>query len=313
LANLRSAKSLFFNNKEDNPEASEITALMALTEIIKQNIINIVFQPIVSLSDGEVLGYEALSRGPKGSSLERPDALFSTAAKFNMIWELEYLCRANALERAKEIIPHKMIFINVDPKIINDSRFQKGHTREMLHKFCANTGNVIFEITEKTAINDYMNFCRILDNYTSQGYKIAIDDTGSGYSGLKTLANIRPNFIKVDMELIRDIDKDSLKQAMLKALHDFSISTNSKIIAEGIETEGELNTLINIGIPYGQGFFLQKPHPDFTEPSPELKQTILEINRLRKRELYYTPITMPVGELAQQYTGFPSKHWAMQP
>lgn len=297
---------MFGKYHSKNLEPSEMKTFMELKNILDQSEIRVVFQPVVSLSDAEIIGYEALSRGPHGSILERPDALFATAAKFDLVWELEYLCRASALEKAKDIIPNKMIFLNVDPKIINDPRFQKGQTQDMLRRFQANAGNVIFEITEKTAIDDYKSFCRILDNYTSQGYKIAIDDTGSGYSGLRTLAETRPNFIKVDMELVRDIDKDNLKQAMMKALYDFSVSTNSKIVAEGIETQGELSTLINIGVPYGQGFFLQRPHPDFVELSSSLKQTIIEINRMKKRELYYTPITMPVGEIAQQEPGFPS-------
>lgn len=296
----------FFNNHIGNNDASEMKALMTLKSILKHRDIRIVFQPVVSLSDAEVIGYEALSRGPKGSLLEHPDALFATAAKHDLIWELEYLCRAGALEKAKDIIPAKMIFINVDPNIIKDPRFHKGQTMELLHKFCARTGNVIFEITEKSAIDDYRSFCRILDNYISQGYKIAIDDTGAGYSGLRTIAETRPNFIKVDMELIRDIDKDNLKQAMLKALYDFSLSTNSKIIAEGIETQDELKTLIKIGVPFGQGYFLQKPHPDFLQLSPTVKNTILEFNRVKKRELYHTPITMPVGKLALQDKVFPS-------
>lgn len=288
-----------------NMEPSEMKSFVELKNILDQSEIRIVFQPVVSLSDAEIIGYEALSRGPAGSILERPDALFKAAAKFDLVWELEYLCRGSALERAKDIIPTKMIFLNVDPKIINDPRFQKGQTQDMLRRFQANAGNVIFEITEKTAIDNYKNFCRILENYTSQGYKIAIDDTGSGYSGLRTLAETRPNFIKVDMELVRDIDKDTLKQAMMKALYDFSVSTNSKIIAEGIETQEELSTLINIGIPLGQGFFLQKPQPEFTDLPPATRQLILEINSQKKRELYHTPITMPVGEIAQQERGFP--------
>ena len=292
--------------KTANKQTSEMKSFMELKNILEQSAIRIVFQPVVSLTNAEIIGYEALSRGPKDSMLERPDALFATAAKYDLVWELEYLCRRTTLEKAKDLAPSKMVFINVDPKIINDPRFQKGQTQDMLRQFQANTGNIIFEITEKTAIDDYKGFCRILDNYTSQGYKIAIDDTGSGYSGLRTLAEIRPNFIKVDMELVRDIDKDNLKQAMLKALYDFSVSTNSKIIAEGIETQGELATLISIGIPYGQGFFLQKPLPEFSEIPGSIKQIILELNKRKKRELYHTSMTLPVGEIAQQEQAFPS-------
>ena len=187
----------------DRQKSNDSLILLELQDILNHKGISAVFQPVVSLTDAGVIGYEALSRGPQGSILQQPDALFSAAHRFDLVWELEYLCRAEALEKAKNIIPEKMIFINVDPQIINDPRFQKGHTREILNRFQANAGNVIFEITEKTAIEDYQSFCRILDNYTSQGYKIAIDDTGSGYSGLKMLAQIHPHFIKVDMGMIR--------------------------------------------------------------------------------------------------------------
>lgn len=270
-----------------------------LQTIIEHRAITVVFQPVVSLTGAEVIGYEALSRGPQGSPLERPDALFAVAAKHDLTWELEYLCRTQALEIAKDVIAAKKLFLNVDPKIIKDSRFHKGHTREMLQRLCADAGNIIFEITEKTAIIDYQGFRHILDNYISQGYKIAIDDTGAGYSGLKTLAQIRPHFIKVDMDLVRDIDKDSLKQAMMKALYDFSVSTNSQIIAEGIETLGELETLIAIGIPYGQGYFLQRPQPGFGDISPELRKTIKAIHR-RKAARRRTHRALPIGEIAQQ-------------
>jgi EAL domain-containing protein (putative c-di-GMP-specific phosphodiesterase class I) len=271
-----------------------------LKSIIERQAISVVFQPVVSLSGGEVIGYEALSRGPQGSPLERPDALFAVAAKHDLTWELEYLCRTKALEIAKDIIASKKLFLNVDPKIIKDSRFHKGHTREMLQQLYADAGNIIFEITEKTAIADYQSFRRILDNYISQGYKIAIDDTGAGYSGLKTLAQIRPHFIKVDMDLVRDIDKDSLKQAMLKALYDFSVSTSSQIIAEGIETLSELETLISLGIPYGQGYFLQRPQPGFGDISPDLRRTIKSRTRRKGRTSRRTCQAMAIGEIAQQ-------------
>jgi EAL domain-containing protein (putative c-di-GMP-specific phosphodiesterase class I)/CBS domain-containing protein len=270
-----------------------------LKEIIDRQEIMPVFQPIASLTDGSVIGYEALSRGPHGSMLERPDALFSAAAEGDLVWELEYLCRTKALEKAKGIIASKMLFINVDPQIINDHRFQKGLTRELLQNYCAEAGNLIFEITEKTAISDYKNFCRILDNYKSQGYRIAIDDTGAGYSGLKTLAETRPHFIKVDMALVRDIDKDGLKQAMMKALHDISLITGSQIIAEGIETRDELDTLVSIGIPYGQGFYLQKPAPAFMDIAPGIRETIVAINLGKTGDRQRNPHALPVGEIVR--------------
>lgn len=275
-----------------------------LHKILQHKDIKAVFQPIVSLADGEVFGYEALSRGPKGSLLERPDVLFPAAEKFNKVWELEFLCRSKALARAKGLPRDKMLFINVDPKIINDQRFQKGVTLEMLAQYKIDASNIIFEITEKNSIADYKNFRKILDNYTSQGYKIAIDDAGAGYSGLKLVAETRPQFIKIDMDLVRDIDKDALKQALMRAFYEFSIMTNMKIIAEGIETCDELDTLIHIGIPYGQGYLLQRPAVQFLDSSREIKDAILSKNYRKKQETFHTALTMPIGELSRRDPGF---------
>lgn len=270
--------------KADEEACSELDRILGAQNIKP------VFQPIVSLVDASIVGYEALSRGPRGSLLERPDKLFAAAEKVDKLWDLELLCRSKALERAREMDSDKMMFINVAPNIIHDPRFQKGFTREIIAKYKIDAANIIFEITEKTSIDDYRSFRRVLDNYTSQGYKIALDDTGSGYSGLKLLAETRPQFVKIDMDLVRDIDKDSLKYALMKAFYEFSLATDIKIIAEGIETLDELNALIDIGIPYGQGYLMQKPAPEFLELPPTIKEHIVARNRLKRKETVHTAL-----------------------
>jgi len=275
-----------------------------LEEILQSKNITAVFQPIVSLIDGEIFGYEALSRGPQGSLLEKPDALFPAAEKFNKVWELEFLCRSKAFAVANVLPKDKMLFVNVDPKIINDARFQKGVTLDMLAHYKIDASSIIFEITEKNSIDDYKSFRKVLDNYTSQGYKIAIDDTGAGYSGLKLLAETRPQFIKIDMDLVRNIDKDNLKKALMKAFYEFSVMTNMKIIAEGIETIDELNTLIHIGIHYGQGYLLQRPIREFLDISLEIKETIINKNYRKKQEVFHTPLTMSIGEISRRDQAF---------
>ena len=291
---------------DDNYIKDEHEIDKELQAILTNKSITAVFQPIVSLLDGDIFGYEALSRGIPGSKLAKPDALFAAAEKYDKVWELEFLCRSKAFAKAHELPTDKMLFINVDPKIIKDTRFQKGVTLEMLTQYNIDASNIIFEITEKSSIEDYKNFRRVLDNYTSQGYKIAIDDAGAGYSGLKSVAEIRPQFIKIDMDLVRDIDKDVLKQALLKAFYEFSVSTNMKIIAEGIETIDELETLIHIGIPYGQGYLLQRPAVEFLEIDPNVKNHIIMSNLQKKQETFYTPLTMPIGDICRQDQGFSS-------
>jgi len=301
LNNIMNKKIIESNN---NYSQEEQATYNELEKILRTKDVKAVFQPIISLLDGEVFGYEALSRGPQGSLLEQPNALFPAAERFNKVWELEFLCRSKAFARAYGLPKDKMLFVNVDPKIINDSRFQKGVTLDMLAHYKIDASNIIFEITEKNSIEDYRGFRKVLDHYTSQGYKIAIDDAGSGYSGLKSLAEIRPQFIKIDMDLVRNIDKDALKQGLIKALYEFSVVANMKMIAEGIETIDELHTLINIGIPYGQGYLLQRPAAQFVEVSPRVKEAIISKNHRRKQEAFHTPLTMPIGEISRRDQGF---------
>lgn len=281
------------------PETNQITLYQNLKEILIKAYINTVFQPIVSLADGSILGYEALSRGPHGSPLEYPDVLFDAARKLGRTWELESLCRAKALERAREILPEYRLFLNVDPKVIYDEKFRRGFTKELLGKYHLDPANIIFEITEKSSVEDYKSFKKVIDNYMDQGYKIAIDDAGAGYSGLNLVAEIRPQYLKIDMKLIRNIDKDSLRRNLVKTLYDFCIVSGIKIIAEGIETINELNTLIDIGIHYGQGYLIQRPLPLFNNISENIKKAIAERNKVKNLTYYHNSSTIAIGDVAK--------------
>lgn len=266
-----------------------------LEMILETGAITSVFQPIISLKDASVIGYEALSRGPENSSLQFPDKLFSTAEYYNKSWELESLCRVKALEKAQRITNDKLLFLNVDPLIFSDEKFRKGFTKNFLSSHNIPASSIIFEITEKTAIQDYARFRQALSNYTDQGYQIAIDDTGSGYSGLTTLTEIKPNYVKIDINLIRDIHKDAFKQALIKALVSFSNSTNIKLIAEGIECEKELAMLIDLDVYAGQGFYIQRPSCDFIPIKTECKNFIVKQNKLKKINLNY--LNRIIGEI----------------
>ncbi|MBL4931307.1 GGDEF domain-containing protein [Clostridium paridis] len=239
------------------------------------------YQPIVSLINGEVLGYEALTRGPEDSVLRNPEKLFDTAHKLNKSLELELLCRTKALRNSKSLSKDKLLFINVDPNIFKDESFKKGLTKEILNGENISTENIIFEITEKTCIEDYKIFKKALFNYLDQGYKIAIDDMGSGYSGLKMLSETRPHYVKIDMDLVRNINEDLFKQSLIECFVKLAQITNMKLIAEGIETQEELQTLISLGVYAGQGFFLGLPSPEIIDIDLKIKNYISESNRMK--------------------------------
>ncbi len=255
-----------------------------LLEILYKKKIQTVFQPIVCLQDGSVHGYEALSRGPQNSILHTPDMLFKCAQKFNKLWELEFLCRSKAFEAAFKIKNNFRLFLNVNPNIMQDVKFRRGFTKEYLEKFGIDPKRIIFEITESEAINHLDDFIKTIDNYKQQDYRIAIDDAGAGYSGLNLISDIHPNYIKLDMKLVRDIDKDTTKQTLIQCLNEFSEYTETALIAEGIETKAELLTLIEIGVQYGQGFFLQKPNGILNTISRDVVE-IIQVKNENKRKL----------------------------
>lgn len=253
-------------------------------EILYQKKIFTVFQPIVSLRDGTIYGYEALSRGPEESILHTPDMLFKCAQRFNKLWELEFLCRSKAFEAAFKIESEFNLFLNVNPNIMQDVKFRKGFTKEYLEKFNIDPKRIIFEITEHEAINHMSDFIKTVNHYKEQNYGIAIDDAGAGYSGLNLISDIHPNYIKLDMKLIRNIDRDLTKQSLIKCLNEFSTFSETPLIAEGIETEEELVKLIEIGVQYGQGFFIQRPNGLAMPISQDVIKIIQEENANKRNQ-----------------------------
>ena len=270
----------------------------ALMRIIREETITSVFQPIVSLRDGSVLGHEALSRGPAGTDMESPDMLFSVAEAVREIWELERLCRAKALTAMQYARVDTMLFLNVNPNVVEDVKFQKGFTKDYLRQFGIEPDRVIFEITERTASRNMEEFKRLIGYYKGQQYKIAIDDAGAGYSGLNLITDLQPHYLKLDMQLIRGIDRDTVKQALVKSLQEFAKVTGTYLIAEGIETREELEKLIHIGVHYGQGYYIQRPAPALSGVPQNVAAVISDINA-KKNHLYgYSLSDVYIGNLS---------------
>lgn len=251
-----------------------------LLKIIEDENINTVFQPIVSLKDGEVLGYEALSRISIPECSIRIDELFQLARNEDRLWALEKLCRKKALKNSSTMPKSAVLFLNVDVKVMEDLDFKSGFTKKNLENYGIPPESIVFEITEKTAITDINLFRASINYYQSQNFKIAIDDFGSGYSGLNRLCSLSTNFLKIDINLIKDINKQAIKKSIISSIVDFCKKSSIKTIAEGIETRDELKTLIELGIDYGQGYYLALPKPEFQSLDQDRR---LEIIKFLKR------------------------------
>jgi EAL domain-containing protein (putative c-di-GMP-specific phosphodiesterase class I)/GGDEF domain-containing protein len=259
-----------------------------IASILKQRTIKTVFQPIVSLRDGGILGYEALSRVTGEYSYLSAEELFAEAHEHNLLWDIEYLTRSIAIKTASDIIRNNYrvkIFINVSSSIMQDARFNAGFTKNILSSLHIDEENIVFEITEKKAVEDINLFKNLVNHYKGQKFKIAVDDLGSGYSGLNLISDIIPHYAKLDMQLIRNIHKDRLKQGLVKGIVEFSNISNILLIAEGIESQEELEIVCNLGVQYGQGYYIQIPKENVV-PTDQIFLHVLRDINIRKNHIY---------------------------
>ncbi len=232
-----------------------------LERILLEETVDSVFEPIVQLADLKITGYEALSRGPVGTGLESPLNLFSIAERCGFEFELDNLCRRQALRNARGIRADQKLFLNILPSSIHDPDFAGVRVREMLGELGLAPQNLVLEISERQAIANYPIFREAIDHFSRLGFEIALDDTGAGFSSLEAALELNPRYLKIDMSLVRGIEGNPQKQEALRGLHSLSEKMRSTVIAEGIETRSELEAIQDLGIEYGQGFIFGRGGP----------------------------------------------------
>jgi EAL domain-containing protein (putative c-di-GMP-specific phosphodiesterase class I)/GGDEF domain-containing protein len=218
---------------------------------LRDRMVYVDYHPIVVASTREIFGYEALARGQM-RTLRSPEVMFDVAAEADLIWELSRLCRSRALEGMNtRLTAGQLLFINVDPHDFSDPAFTEQEVAE--------PSRVVIEITERTAIKDYPKFRERLKAFRAMGYRFAVDDAGSGYAGLGSIANLEPDFIKLDISLINAIDTNFIKQNLVQTMVRFADDHNAMVIAEGVERAEEFKTVQELGVHLVQGFFLHRP------------------------------------------------------
>ena len=205
-----------------------------------------------------IVGYEALTRF-RFPPARSPADWFAEAAELGLDVELELAAVRTAITTATtngaaNALADKFLSINAGPAAICDDGFAPaldGVLRDEL----------VIEVTEHAAISDYQRFRAKFSPFAARGARLAVDDTGAGYASLRHILQLGPQVIKLDLSLIRDIDRDPARRVLAATLLEFAYQTDAAVIAEGIETEGELETLIELGVDCGQGFLLGRPSP----------------------------------------------------
>lgn len=229
-----------------------------LARVVHDKLIATVFQPVVNLRTKAVIGYEALSRGPAGTELENPEVMFELARDFDLVWELEALCIENVLPWLHDVCSRGYLFFNLESQFIQQLQ-QRG--TEVFDPFFESNRQIVIEVTERSAIRDYRTFRHTLHNLKQMGFKIAIDDCGSGYATLEAVAELQPDYLKVGHSLFHGVDKDPIRRRLVELVARCAETIGARTIAEAIENEDQLRVCLDLGITEGQGFLLARPAP----------------------------------------------------
>lgn len=238
---------------------SDTYAPELLDAILRTEDLTPLFQPIISADGQTVFGYEALIRGPECSPLHSPLDLFDTAAQAGRLVELDFLCRRLSIQRFIGLGLPGRLFLNVMPESLIKRDFREGLTSEFLKTVGMAMDRVIIELTEHTPIHDYDLVRRAVKHYRRMGFKVALDDLGAGYSGLRHWSELRPDFVKIDRHFTQGVDRDPAKQQFLQSIVQISRDLGCQVIAEGVETAGEYRTLLGLDCPFVQGYLFCHP------------------------------------------------------
>ena len=213
------------------------------------------YQPIVDVSTRRIYAHEALVRGPNGESAA------SILAKINdhNRYRFDQLCRSKAVEGAARLNMQELLSINFLPNAVYRPEVCIRSTFEAAKKFNFPIEKIIFEVTEGERVEDRPHLVNIFKEYRRFGFHTAIDDFGAGYAGLNLLSEYQPDIIKIDMDLVRGIDRDLPRQAIVIGIVGICKALNIKVLAEGIETRAERDLLNASGIALMQGYWFSKP------------------------------------------------------
>lgn len=238
-----------------------------LVRMLAENRLESHFQPIVAAADpSHVFGYESLLRGrDDAGKLVFPDRLFSTARDTDLLFQLDRAARLSAIRDAHTFGINGRVFVNFNPTAIYDATYCLRTTIQEVEKSNLRPEQVVFEVVETDEIGNAAHLLGILEVYRNAGFQVALDDLGSGYGSLNLLARLRPDFIKLDMELTRDVDRDGYKAQVAGKLLELAQQLGVKTIAEGIETPGEWSWCRDHGADYVQGYLFARPA---TPPPP---------------------------------------------
>lgn len=220
-----------------------------------KNPIHSVYQPIVDIATGDIIGYEALARSDK----EMPAEMFRRSYEQGTVIPLDFHCLESSIKVLPELQPDQCLFLNIEPLTLEQA-FSKGKEgEEFLKGLKAYTHKIVFELTEGVKKSDFSFIQRGVEFIRVFGYRFALDDIDDVSTKTSQLASLRPDFLKIDLQLVQGIAGNYLNQQIIREMVHLGRMNGAEMIAEGVERSSDLDFIRNMGIRYGQGFFFAKP------------------------------------------------------
>lgn len=276
-----------------------------LQRILQQQLLSPLFQPIVSLPQRQIVGYEALIRGPSDSPLHSPVKLFDSAYQCHLLETLEMSCREVSIREFSRQQGQGLLFLNVNPLLLLQNDHPSGLTLQLLSRYGIDPRSVVIELSEQYQVDDSDLLANAVQHYRQLGFRIAIDDLGSGFSGLKLWSEIKPDIIKIDRYFISQLDQDPTKKAFVRTIIELAKTTGARVVAEGIETPAELDVCEELGADYAQGFLLARPHAQLvTHLQPSLRMHNSDNNLIIGDFLLEPAVVTPDEKLRQVWQLF---------
>jgi EAL domain-containing protein (putative c-di-GMP-specific phosphodiesterase class I)/CheY-like chemotaxis protein len=242
--------------KEDTKQSHD--TICELKRIISEESIHVRFQPVYFLKPMRLLGLEMLSRPQTSTPMLNPEIFFKAALKYGVYYEVEMIGWRKALKMAADSFDGRQtLFLNCDPYLVEGENFTT--VKQMFSGYGMSSNEVFLEITERSAVTAFETFYERLREYRKDGFKIAVDDLGSGYSSLESIVEIRPEAIKLDRHIVNGVSKDMYKNSIIKLFVAFCRENSIICVAEGIENKADFEALIELGVDAGQGYYLCRP------------------------------------------------------
>ncbi|PRO66352.1 EAL domain-containing protein [Alkalicoccus urumqiensis] len=266
---MRWLEALTYLRKQYTAEKERVQWNRTIGQIIQHRRFQSLFQPILDVKRGTTAGHELLNRPHPAPGIASTEQFYERLGASGSLFPFERTARAAGLMTYHRALrgTGRLLFINVHPNVLEDEQYARGCTRQLLEAYGMDPSQVVFEITEKQAVRDYGQLKSVVENYRSQGFRIAMDDVGAGYNSIKTLLALKPEYVKLDRVLTQGIDDAPIQQKLVTLFMEAAAEMEAEVIAEGVETEAEYAMLKKLNVPYMQGYYFAYPEeaPTFPE------------------------------------------------